>query len=337
MPSAWKLKRMTTSSSSKCAYEYNMIEALTFHCSMLKEKKKLNSKIESLTRKVQNLQTKLNVATEAAKAVEHPPAVASSPPAPAPPPKAQAVFSPSVLAPAPIITSASSSRTTSRQRVVTAPAFQLEDAAPIQLPPMPAFRPKTPESSRMRIMSGPSFSSRPKTPESQSRIPSLPVFKARTPERHRVPTTTLSESSSSSSSLIGVKRRAPDDFDDCGSVPPQTFTADSAPLGQADDTISAQPTTPRLRKALQTMRTGFTPVRHTTRAGSASPRRATTGTNMAAPLPHTIADVTNSPRSSARHEPAKAAARKGWLGKIRTGPSQPRAFSTRQPVFDPPR
>ncbi|KAI0720081.1 hypothetical protein C8T65DRAFT_568380 [Cerioporus squamosus] len=305
---------------------------------MLKEKKKLNSKIDSLTRKVQNLQTKLNVATEAAaKAAEQPLVIASSPPAPAPPPKPQAVFSPSVLAPAPIITSASTSRTMSRQRVVTAPAFVLEDAAPIQLPPMPAFRPKTPESSRMRMMSGPSYISRPKTPESQSRVPSLPVFKARTPERHRVPTTALSESSSSSSSLIGVKRRAPDDFDDCGSVPPQTFTVDSAPLGHADGTTPAQPTTPRLRKALQTMRTGFTPVRHTTRAGSASPRRATTGATMAAPLPHTIADVTNSPRSSARHEPAKAAAKKGWLGKIRTGPSQPRAFSTRQPVFDPPR
>ncbi|RPD57111.1 hypothetical protein L227DRAFT_594892 [Lentinus tigrinus ALCF2SS1-6] len=305
---------------------------------MLKEKKKLNSKIDSLTRKVQNLQAKLAAATEAAaKSAQQPPVVASSPPAPAPPPKPQAVFSPSVLAPAPIITSASTSRTMSRQRVVTAPAFSLEDAAPIQPPPMPAFRPKTPESSRMRMMSGPSSISRPKTPESQSRLPSLPVFKARTPERHRVPTTILSESSSSSSSLIGVKRRAPDDFDDCGSLPPQTFTADSAPLGQADSATPAQPTTPRLRKALQTMRTGFTPVRHTTRAGSASPRRATTGTTtMAAPLPHTIADVTNSPRSSARHEPAKAAAKKGWLGKIRTGPSQPRTFPPRQPVFDPP-
>ena len=316
--------------------------------SMLKEKKKLNSKIDSLSRKVQNLQTKLAAATEAAaKAAEAP---APSPPAPAPAPisapaptyasapRPPTVFSPSVLQPAAIITtsSASSSRTMSRSRVVTAPAMpSLNTAAPIQHPPMPAFRPKTPESSRKRMMSGPSSISRPKTPE--SRVPALPVFKARTPERHRIPTTSsLAESSSSSSSLIGVKRRAPDDFDDCATVPPQTFTADSAPLGYATDGTPAQPTTPRLRRALQTMRTGFTPIRHhSNRAGSASPRRATTGAALgSAPLP-TISDVTNSPRSSARHEPVKAA-KKGWLGKIKSAPSQPRAFSTRQPVFDPP-
>nr|VWO98490.1 Chitin synthase 2 (EC (Chitin-UDP acetyl-glucosaminyl transferase 2) [Ganoderma boninense] len=153
---------------------------------MLKEKKKLNNKIDSLNRKVQNLQTKLNAATEAA-------AKASSPP-PAPPPKPPAVFSPSpafALAPAPIISgplSASTSRPTpsSRQRVVTAPAsrFSPENVAP---PPMPTYRPKTPES-RLRMMSGPSSSSRPKTPE--SRPSHMPVFKARTPERHRVPTAT---------------------------------------------------------------------------------------------------------------------------------------------------
>ncbi|KAI1793127.1 hypothetical protein LXA43DRAFT_1180530 [Ganoderma leucocontextum] len=301
---------------------------------MLKDKKKLNNKIDSLNRKVHNLQTKLNAATEAA-------AKASSPP-PALPPKPPVVFSPSptfTLAPAPIISgpsSASSSRPTpsSRQRVVTAPAsrFSPENVVP---PPMPTYRPKTPES-RSRMTSGHSSSSRPKTPE--SRPSHMPVFKARTPERHRVPTTTKAEAPNSSS-LIGVKRRAPDDFDDCGTVPPQTFTADSAPSGPtADGSTLVQPTTPRLRKALQSMRSGFTPVRHTSsRAGSASPRRATTGGGVPAPLPHTISDVTNSPRAASHSETGKAAAKKGWLGKIKAAPSsQPRGFTSRPPVFDPP-
>ena len=300
---------------------------------MLKEKKKLNKKIETLTQKVQNLQGKLTAATEAAANK------ASSPPPPAPPPKPPTVFSPSpLLAPAPIISgmSASSSRPTpsSRQRVVTAPAsrFSLENVPP---PPMPTYRPKTPES-RLRMMSGPSSSTRPKTPE--SRPSHMPVFKARTPERHRIPPVAMPEVPSSST-LIGVKRRAPDDFDDCANVPPQTFTADSAPLGPtAEGSTPAQPTTPRLRKALQSMRSGFTPVRHTSsRAGSASPRRATTGPSISASLPHTISDVTNSPRAASHAETTKVAAKKGWLGKIKSAPSaQPRAFSSRQPVFDPP-
>ena len=310
------------------------VQANHYAFSMLKDKKKLNNKIDSLNRKVQILQTKLNVADEAA-------AKAPSPP-PALPPKAPVVFSPSptfTLAPAPIIpgpSSAFTSRPTpsSRQRIVTAPASRSspENAAP---PPMPTYRPKTPDS-RSRMMSGPSSSSRPKTPESRSSH--MPVFKARTPERHRAPTTTSAEAPNSSS-LIGVKRRAPDDFDDCGTVPPQTFTADSAPSGLAAGGLTqAQPTTPRLRKALQNMKSGFTPIRHTTsRTGSASPRRATTGGSVPAPLPHTISDVTNSPRAASHSETGKAVAKKGWLGKIKATPSsQPRGLTSRPPVFGPP-
>ncbi|EJF67242.1 hypothetical protein DICSQDRAFT_76797 [Dichomitus squalens LYAD-421 SS1] len=301
---------------------------------MLKEKKKLNKKIETLSQKVQNLQAKLIAATEAAAASK-----TSSPPPPAPPPKPPSVFSPSTtLAPAPIISGISTnySRPTpsSRQRVVTAPASRFSPEN-VPTPPMPVYRPKTPES-RLRMMSGPSSLSRPKTPESK---PShMPVFKARTPERHRLPITTMPEAPSSST-LIGVKRRAPDDFDDCANVPPQTFTADSAPLGlTAEGATPPQPTTPRLRKALQSMRSGFTPMRQAgSRVGSVSPRRATTGTSLAASLPHTISDVTNSPRAASQPDPAKVAAKKGWLGKIKSAPSsQPRAFSSRQPVFDPP-
>ncbi|KAI0652477.1 hypothetical protein C8Q79DRAFT_899739 [Trametes meyenii] len=310
---------------------------------MLKEKKKLNSKIDSLSRKVQNLQTKLAAANEAlSKASETPASVA----APVTGPVSRSAFSPTVLAPAPVLStslassssraplaSSTSSRPLSRPRVVTAPAVPSPNSVHHQPPPMPTFRPKTPES-RSRMMSDPSSLSRPKTPE--SRVPPMPVFKARTPERQRAPTTSSSYAmpeSTSSTSVVGVKRRAPDDFDDCGSLPPQPFTADSAPGAH----LPTQPTTPRLRKALQSMRTGFTPVRHMGRAGSTSPsRRATTGSS-AAPIPSTISDVTNSPRASSHSEGLKAAAKKGWLGKLKSGPSQTRApLASRPPVFDPP-
>ncbi|KAI0673754.1 hypothetical protein C8Q78DRAFT_1018750 [Trametes maxima] len=313
---------------------------------MLKEKKKRNSKIDSLSRKVQNLQTKLTAATEAASKVSQSPAPIAVPVA-APIPRSASTFSPTGLAPAPVLStslassssraplaSSSSSRPLSRPRVVTAPAVPSPNPAHHRPPPMPTFRPKTPES-RSRMMSGPSSLSRPKTPD--SRVPPMPVFKARTPERQRAPTAPSSYTmpeSSSSSSVVGVKRRAPDDFDDCGSLPPQPFTADSAPGTH----LPAQPTTPRLRKALQSMRTGFTPIRHNMgRAGSTSPsRRATTGSSTAS-IPPTISDVTNSPRASSHSEGMKAAAKKGWLGKLKSGPSQARApLASRPPVFDPP-
>ncbi|KAL7285505.1 hypothetical protein ACG7TL_000606 [Trametes sanguinea] len=311
---------------------------------MLKEKKKLTNKIENLTRKVQNLQAKLAAANEqAASTPVAPLAVSTS----VPPPKQAPVFTPSpILAPAPVLSgslaSSSSTRPTSRPRVVTAPAAHSPNSLHHQAPAMPTFRPKTPES-RLRMASGPSSISRAKTPE--SRIPPMPVFKARTPERHRTPTapaqiqvhTQQMPESSSSSSVVGVKRRAPDDFDDCDSLPPQPFTADSAP----GPPLPAQPTTPRLRKALQSMRSGFTPVRHQfSRAGSTSPsRRATTGSAAASQVPPTISDVTNSPRAPSHSEnPKVAVAKKGWLGKLKSGPSQqPRApLASRPPPFDPP-
>ncbi|CDO73022.1 hypothetical protein BN946_scf185007.g76 [Trametes cinnabarina] len=312
---------------------------------MLKEKKKLTNKIDSLTRKVQNLQVKLTAASEQAAATPVATAVPSASVS-GPPLRQAPVFTPSpVLAPAPVLSgslaSSSSSRPTSRPRVVTAPASHSPASSHNQAPPMPTFRPKTPES-RLRMASGPSSISRAKTPE--SRIPPMPVFKARTPERYRTSTAPAQvqmqsqmPESMSSSSVVGVKRRAPDDFDDCDSLPPQPFTADSAP----GLPLPAQPTTPRLRKALQSMRSGFTPVRnHLSRAGSSSPtRRATTGSSAGAQVPPTISDVTNSPRTSSHPEnPKAAAAKKGWLGKLKSGPSQqPRPpLASRPPSYDPP-
>lgn len=135
---------------------------------------------------------------------------------------------------------------------------------------------------------------------------------------------------SSSSSSSGKKRRAPDDFDDCEGLPPQVFTSDSVP-SQGNDAF-----TPRVRRALNSVRTGFTPVRGSGLGGhphsnQLSPRRATTG----AP---TIADVTNSPRSRKHSEnPAdKASKRSGWLGKMRGGQGPRSANAISRPVFDRP-
>ncbi|KAI8990618.1 hypothetical protein BD414DRAFT_577349 [Trametes punicea] len=310
---------------------------------MLKEKKKLTSKVESLTRKVQNLQAKLTAANEST--IPTPAAASASDPAPVLAPKLSPVATHSpVLAPAPILAgpfaSSSSSRPPSRPRVVTAPAAPSPNSVHQQAPPLPAFQPRTPES-RSRMASGPSALPRPKTPE--SRIPPMSVFKARTPERQRAPTAPAQSQSrpfpesSSSSSVVGVKRRAPDDFDDCGSLPPQPFTVDSAP----DPYIPVQPTTPRLRKALQSMRTGFTPVRHhLPRAGSTSPsRRATTGSGNTAVVPPTISDVTNGLRAPSQSENTKApTVKKGWLGKLKSAPSQQSRppLASRPPLFDPP-
>jgi len=197
--------------------------------------------------------------------------------------------------------------------------------------------PSTPNS--RRLASGSSLS-RPKTPE--ARVPPPPVFKARTPESKRAPPKPQLQRqqppppppqiiTSSSSSSLSKKRRAPDDFEDGESLPPQGFTVESVPSPDADNT---QSTTPRVRRAFQAVRSGFTPSRshavqqqptHTVLTSPA--RRATTGTGL-------ILDVTNSPRGASLEADAKANKR-GWLGKIRGGPANaPRSVSSRPVVFD---
>ena len=266
---------------------------------LLKEKKKFTSKIESLTRKLHALQSKV----EASAPV---PVVEAGPSAPALRP---AKSSPA-MAPRP-----------------SAPKLERLTQPPPSLP-TPTYTPTTPNS-RSRIASGPSVLPRPKTPESRSLQP--PVFRARTPEAKRtpvqlppvppIPAMPIASSSSmpsmATTSTAGKKRRAPDDFDDGEGLPPQGFTADCVPVHQ--------PATPRARRALQAVRTGFTPVRN--HVAQLSPRRAT----AASFPPPIIADVTNSPRGKGAAQEA-AAAKRGWLGKIRSG-SGARAVSSR-PIFD---
>ncbi|CAL1694495.1 unnamed protein product [Somion occarium] len=256
---------------------------------LIKEKKKLNNKIDSLGRKVANLQAKLAAATEI-----------------------------NPLAPVPAKNQPQALTSTSR-----APAIVAPQAYP------------TPSSSRSRTLSGPSVLARPKTPE--HRVPPPPVFRARTPESKRLPSIPPSSNSpppsmpmsSSSSSMMsaGKKRRAPDDFEDGEGLPPQVFTSDSVP-SQDPDAF-----TPRIRRALHSVRTGFTPIRNSAtrpHPNQLSPRRATTG----API---IADVTNSPRGHKHGDPAdKAMKRGGWLGKMRGGQAPRSATMLSQPVFERP-
>ncbi|KAJ8475031.1 hypothetical protein ONZ45_g15750 [Pleurotus djamor] len=243
---------------------------------MLKENKKLNSKVESLTRKVQALQAKLATTKPASPVVSQPIASSSRHD-----PLASSV---------------------QRTRSVTAPSKPLASAA---VPPVPQLRlsasTRVPPS--LHVEPEPSALRRPKTPVQQP----ASVFKARTPEK---PVFTEEKPSSA-----GKKRRAPDDFDLCENVPPQVFTADSVP---GDD---SQDRTPRVRRVLQTLHSGFTPVRHQIGSRSnpslASPKRSTTMGSRSPSKSPRLSSTTKSKRS--------------WLGKIR-GASQP----PRPDVYGPP-
>ncbi|KAJ7751199.1 hypothetical protein DFH07DRAFT_529180 [Mycena maculata] len=233
---------------------------------MLKNNKKLTTKVESLTRKVQNLQAKLAAA------------------------KATSPNVPTVQAPEFRASPSLSALPPMRQRSNTLAA----------IPPVPSLPPFVPPSPmRNRVASG-SALPRPKTPERRA-IPQ--VFKAQTPERRVVPVPP-----SPSAPVLGQKRRAPDDFEDIN-VPTQGFTAESLPDENG---------TPRVRRVLNSIHSGFTPVRQSARAVP-SPKRAVPARSS----PY-MSDVTNSPRAgdSAKSKP------RSWLGKIR-GTSQPRITHSR--------
>jgi len=134
---------------------------------------------------------------------------------------------------------------------------------------------------------------RPKTPERLTL-----VSKIHTPRQPRAQERTTEPPSS----VIGVKRRAPDDFEHFGTIPPQGFTVESLPSRENEST------TPRVRRMMGNLQSGFTPIRNKVPQFSKH-----SITIISAPL---IQDVTNSPRSSA---PINSAAKekRSWLGKIR--------------------
>ncbi|GLB35826.1 hypothetical protein LshimejAT787_0301140 [Lyophyllum shimeji] len=295
---------------NKCAeIEENDDRALE----MLKENKKLTTKVEALTRKVQNLQTKLAAAKASMAAPSNP--IASAP------------VQSSSKAPAPPVPGSESRNPGTRPRSTTLTNPHAV-AAVSPVPPLPTYVPSVPAHDPSpatrtpihRAVSGPSSLPRPKTPERRAVQPA-PVFKARTPERRTV---SSPPEASSSSTTIGKKRRAPDDFEACEKLPPQGFTVDSLPSREGGEDTS---TTPRVRRVLSGFQSGFTPVRNQARPviSIPSPKRLMMGTTArSSPV---IADVTNSPRGQS------AKAKRSWLGKIRGVSSQ----ATSRPVDSRPR
>ncbi len=190
---------------------------------MLKEKKKLTTKVESLNRKVQNLQAKL----AAAKVSSTQQAAESK--VPQPPSTTQVNQMPTPFgAPAP------------RPRAVTITSNYTSS-----LPPPPTTPPTSvARKPSQRVVSGPSSLPKPKTPE-RSRL-HVPVFRARTPERAAaldIPTNVV----------IGKKRTAPDDFEACENIPVQAFSADGKDVENR---------TPRVRRVLSSLQSSFTPNRN---------------------------------------------------------------------------
>ena len=141
---------------------------------------------------------------------------------------------------------------------------------------------------------------------------------------------------------IGKKRSLPDDTD----IPPAPLVEarlpDSEPLRQVTPPkrerennvpataifTDAGSMTPRHRRPLQALRTGFTPVRsqNTLRVGPAQPspiRKSSASQDLLAPV---ISDVTNSPPKAKRtftiepetSTPRAKPATRGWLDKLQS-------------------
>ncbi|KAF7311135.1 hypothetical protein HMN09_00657700 [Mycena chlorophos] len=207
---------------------------------ILKTNKQLKEKVDSLTRKIQKLQAKVDAAK--ATSVTMVPQRESPPMLAQPRPRTN-TFSSMVS------TAASTSSLPSVSSLST--SMSMPTVPPI--PPVPSHIPRSPARSRVASASA---LPRPKTPERKA-IPT--VFRAKTPER-RPP---VFIPPSPSAPVLGQKRRAPDDFENV-QVPAQGFTADSLP----DDG------TPRVRRALNPSG-GFTPVRRAEPSPGMAVRSAT--------------------------------------------------------------
>ncbi|TFK41836.1 hypothetical protein BDQ12DRAFT_677245 [Crucibulum laeve] len=260
---------------AKCAeIEENDDRALE----MLKENKKLTTKVEALTRKVQNLQSKLTAAkATTSKGV----------------PDLHAAGSESIH-PAVHVVHTDSRLHSSISASSPAPSISSHTSTMTEQFPN-------------RASSESSSLPRPKTPERRAVPP--PVFKAPTPQKQNTPNPELILSTK----VIGKKRRAPDDFEACESLPPQAFTAESVPQDDVENK------TPRVRRVLSSLQSGFTPIRHQSSRPIISPKRAAASSTISRTSPF-ISDVTNSPQGPSQStKPSK----RSWLGKIRGASSQP--------------
>ncbi|KAF8640460.1 hypothetical protein AX17_000124 [Amanita inopinata Kibby_2008] len=211
---------------------------------ILKDNKKLTTKVESLNRKVQNLQAKLSAAKASIPKVTSDTGVVA-------PPSPPAVSVPNT------------------QPRPTASTNALDAISK----PGTASNAVTTRGQAVRNVSvGPSVP-RPKTPERHLAHPT--VFRAKTPER-RISSATNS-GLEEAGQVIGKKRRAPDDFEVCEGLPPQGFTVDSVPEDARNENR-----TPRVRRMLSGGLSGFTPVRRSNAVQSPQKRVSTTSTKAPA-------------------------------------------------------
>ncbi|KAK0481556.1 hypothetical protein IW261DRAFT_1084196 [Armillaria novae-zelandiae] len=290
---------------------------------MLKDSKKLTSKVESLSRKVQNLQAKLAAAKASATKNDAMEPAAFQPLAQprASPPLAQSSsrplsvsynIGPSALAGSSRVSPPQSSFPRARSNTVSTPTGRTFSAPASSSQGNPPSASRSLSSrTRPTVLSDAATSSPANifsTPRSLSRAPTSRIgSKSLTPNRRTdVPDTVTS-------SAIGKKRAAPDDFADCDAVPPQGFTVDSLPGDRVETG------TPRLRKVMNSINSGFTPVRHQLSRPiiSLSPKRSPKRRAIAKPSPF-MSDVTNNPhiapsRPDSEDKPLKSS----WLGRIR--------------------
>ncbi|KAJ3867295.1 hypothetical protein EV359DRAFT_34772, partial [Lentinula novae-zelandiae] len=223
---------------------------------LMKENKSLKTKVESLSRKVSNLQTKL----VAAKATLPAPTIEQRiPSTPSPASASTSSLSPSTSAP----TFASTSRP---------------------------------------LVSVPSALTRPKTPERRNVLG--PVLRAMSPKKDKPKTEPAPAAQSK-------KRRAPDDFEGY-EIPPQAFTVESLP---GDGEKGSEHATPKIRRVLSNIQTGFTPARHQNRPTipMPSPKRSNP---VFIKSPPSLPDFSNSASLPSVGQPADGKKR-SWLGKIR--------------------
>ncbi|KAJ3789266.1 hypothetical protein GGU10DRAFT_406358, partial [Lentinula aff. detonsa] len=254
---------------------------------LMKENKNLKTKVESLTRKVNNLQTKL----AAAKATlpvpttvqQHIPSSSST--------ISASTSSSSSSPPNSVPTSASTSRPRSNTMVGTTGSF---------VPPDNVSPPTVPGKLN-RVVSVPSALPRPKTPERRTVLG--PVFKAMSPKKDKP--------KPEPSSAQSKKRRAPDDFEGY-EIPPQAFTAESLP---GDGEHVSEHTTPKVRRVLSSIQSGFTPTRHQNRPmiPMPSPKRSNP---VFMKSPPNVPEFSDRALLSSVEQPVDGKKR-SWLGKIR--------------------
>lgn len=158
---------------------------------MLKDKKKLTTKVDSLTRKVATLQAKLAAAKEVPRDTN--PRMVVSPPAQSSSSNYVSPLAASTIFPSP--PTYTHDRVGQRSQAIS-----------------------------NRVVSGPASLARPKTPERRPAPPA--VFKARTPERRAPPVSVPAVVADITPvSSVGKKRARPDDFD-AGTVPVQALYAE---------------------------------------------------------------------------------------------------------------